>query len=65
MLFGIGTTFIDTIDMFYKGINSSVVVNFKTSHRFDRKCDITQGCTNTPFLFILVGELLTLNIVYD
>ena len=53
-LFGFGTTFVEIIDMFYKGINSTVILNFNTSQRFDIKRGVRQGCPISPFLFILV-----------
>uniref|UniRef100_A0A8P4KTL1 Reverse transcriptase domain-containing protein n=1 Tax=Dicentrarchus labrax TaxID=13489 RepID=A0A8P4KTL1_DICLA len=64
-LFGFGNQFIDTIEMFYKGINSSVIINYSTSHRSDIKRGVRQGCPISPFLFILVVELLSLNIIHD
>lgn len=50
--------------MFYKGINSSVI-NFDTSHRFDAQCGSRQGCPFSPFLFLLVTELLSVSIVQN
>ena len=34
-LFGFRNKSVDTIEMFYKGINSSVIIIHSTSHRFD------------------------------
>ena len=51
--------------MFYKGINSSVILNFNTSQRFDIKQGVRQGCPISPFLFILVVELLSINIAQN
>ena len=51
--------------MFYKGINSSMIINHSTSHRFDINRGVREGCPISPFLFILVVELLSLNIVHD
>ena len=51
--------------MFYKGINSSLIINYSTSHRFDINRCVRQGCPILPFLFILVVELLSLNIAHD
>ncbi len=60
-----GDFFADTIAMIYKGMNSSVVINFNTSNRFDILCGVRQGCPISPFLFLLVTELLSLNIVQN
>ncbi len=64
-LFGFGDAFVDTIAMFYNGINSSVVIHFNTSNRFDILCGVRQGCPISPFLFLLVTELLSLSIVQN
>ncbi len=61
-LFGFGDAFVDTIAKFYNGINSSVVKDFNTSNRFDILCGVRQGCPISPFLFLLVTELLSLSI---
>ncbi len=39
--------------MFYKGINSLVVINFNTSNIFDILCGVRQGCPISFFLFLL------------
>ncbi len=59
-----GDAFVDTIAMFYNGINSSVI-HFNTSNRFDILCGVRQGCPISPFLFLLVTELLSLSIVQN
>ncbi len=64
-LFGFGDAFVDTIAIFYNGINSSVVIHFNTSNRFDILCGVRQGCPISPFLFLLVTELLSLSIVQN
>ncbi len=60
-----GDAIVDTITMFYNGINSSVVINFNTSNRFDILCGVRKGCPISPFLFLLVTELLSLSIVQN
>jgi len=61
-LFGFGKSFIDIVTMFYRNINSSVIVNFDTSKRFDIHRGVRQGCPISPFLFLLATELLCLRI---
>ena len=56
-LFGFGEHFIKVIRMFYKDINSSVLLNLNTSKRFSINRSVQQGCPISPFLFILVVEL--------
>ncbi len=64
-LFGFGDAFVDTIAKFYNGMNSSVVIHFNTSNRFDILRGVRQGCPISPFLFSLVTELLSLSIVQN
>ena len=63
--FGFGNNFVDTVNMFYKDINNSVIINLNTSKRFPINRGVRQGCPISPFLFILVTELLSINIVTD
>lgn len=63
--FGFGNSFIGIVGIFYKDINSSVMVNYNTSQRFQINRGVHQGCYISPFLFILVTELLSINIVKD
>ena len=64
-LLGFGENFIKVIWMFYKDINSTVLLNLNTSKRFSINRSVRQGCPISPFLFILVVELLSLDILND
>lgn len=61
-LFGFGEHFIKFVKMIYKDINSSVLLQFDTSNRFPISRGVRQGCGISPFLFVLVVELLSLSI---
>ena len=63
--FGFGNSFIDIVSMFYNDINSSVIINLSTSKRFQINRGVRQGCPISPFLFILVTELLSIHIKND
>ena len=62
-LFGFGKHFIKVICIFYKDINSYVLLNLNISKRFSINRSVRQGCPISPFLFILVVELLSLDIL--
>ncbi len=49
--------------MFYTDIISSVILNTSTTKRFNINRGVRQGCPITPFLFLLVVELLLIDIV--
>jgi len=51
--------------MFYKDISSSVLISYNTSKRFFITRGVRQGCPISPFLFILVTELLSLSIIHE
>ncbi len=48
-LFRFGEAFVDTISVFYKGIN--IVINFNTSNRIYILCGLIQGCPISSSLF--------------
>ena len=62
-LFQFGNSFTHMIDMFYNGINSSVITNYNTTKRFNITRGVRQGCLISPFIFVLVVELLSIHIV--
>lgn len=64
-LFGFESSFANIIEMFYKGITNTVIVNMFTSQRFSIRRGVRQGCPISPFLFILVTELLSLSIMHN
>ena len=64
-VFGFGNKLVDIVSMFYKDINSSVIINLNTSKRFEINRGVRPGCPISPFLFILVTELLSLKITSD
>lgn len=61
-LFGFGKAFIETVTMFY---NSSVIMDFDTSKRFNIYHGVRQDCPVSTFLFLLATELLCLRINQD
>jgi len=61
--FGFGNKFIQAVKMFYKGINSSVILQNNTSRRFFINRGVRQGCPISPFLFLIVVELLAISII--
>jgi len=47
----------------FKGINSSVILQNNTSRRFFINRGVRQGCPISPFLFLIVVELLAISII--
>lgn len=60
-LFGFGNSFVDFISVFHEGINSSVVINFLISQRFDIRCGVRQGCPISPFLLVTESLCMSIN----
>lgn len=61
--FGFGPNFVSTIEMFYKNIDSCVILYPNTTKRFPVMRSVRQGCPISPFLFLIVAELLSLHIL--
>ncbi len=60
--FDFGNNFIQTVQMFYRGINSFVILQNNTSRRFFINRGVRQGCPISPFLFLIVVELLEISV---
>lgn len=61
--FGFGPNFRQAITMFYKDINSSVMLYPHTTPRFAVQRSVRQGCPLAPFLFLLTVETLSIYIL--
>ncbi len=65
-LFGFGNNFLNIVKMFYTDISSSVILNTSTTKRFNINRGVRQGGNLgaiSPFLFLVVVELLSIGIV--
>ena len=57
-----GPTFISWVDLFYHHVQSSVLVNGRLSPFFSLSHGVHQGCPQSPLLYVLVSEVLAVNI---
>lgn len=63
-IFGFGEKFISSVRMLYKDISSSVMLFPNTTKRFPVHRSVRQGCPSSPFLFLIVVELLSIHILH-
>ena len=59
---GFGSSFISWVDLFYNRVQSAVNVNGYLSEFFDLSRGVRQGCPLSPLLYVLVSEVLAVNI---
>lgn len=59
---GFGPSFVGWVDLFYRGVRSSVNVNGYLSPYFLLSRGVRQGCPLSPLLYVLVVEVLVFNI---
>ena len=59
---GVGPSFISWVDLFYHRVQSAVNVNGYLSSFFNLSRGVRQGCPLSPLLYVLVSEVLAVNI---
>ena len=59
---GFGRSFIKWVDLFYTEVSSAVSVNGYLSSFFSLSRGVRQGCPLSPLLYVLVSEVLAVNI---
>ena len=59
---GFGSSFIRWVDLFYTGVHSAVIVNGYLSGFFSLSRGVRQGCPLSPLLYVLVSEVLAVNV---
>lgn len=59
---GFGPSFISWVNLFYNRVQSAVNVNGYLSSFFDLSRGVRQGCPLSPLLYVLVSEVLAVNI---
>ena len=59
---GFGVSFLDWVRLFYTGVQSAVKVNGYLSSFFSLSRGVRQGCPLSPLLYVLVAEVLAVNI---
>ena len=59
---GFDSSFIRWVDLFYTGVRSAIIVNGYLSGFFSLSGGVRQGCPLSPLLYVLVSEVLAVNI---
>ena len=59
---GFGQSFVKWVDLFYTDVSSAVSVNGYLSSFFSLSRGVRQGCPLSPLLYVLVSEVLAVNI---
>ena len=59
---GFGDSFVNWVNLFYCNVRSSVNVNGYLSQPFSLSRGVRQGCPLSPLLYVLVSEVLAVNI---
>ena len=59
---GFGDSFVNWVNLFYCNVRSSVNVNGYLSQPFSLSRGVRQGCHLSPSLYVLVSEVLAVNI---
>ena len=59
---GFGVSFLDWVKLLYTGVQSAVNVNGYLSSFFSLSHGVRQGCPVSPLLYVLVAEVLAVNI---
>ena len=59
---GFGSSFVQWVNLFYSGVQSCVNVNGYLSSFFSLSRGVRQGCPLSPLLYVLVSEVLAVNI---
>ena len=59
---GFGPSFVQWVNLFYTGVQSCVNVNGYLSSFFSLSRGVRQGCPLSPLLYVLVSEVLAVNI---
>ena len=61
-MMGFGPSFISWVNLFYSGVQSAVNVNGYLSSFSNLSQGVRQGCPLSPLLYILISEVLAVNI---